>query len=403
MSDAPAAPTPRRSLAWARARRPELSQAVRMMAGVAVAFSFYAVLRLPQGYWAVFTVVIVTQGSIGGTLGAASDRMIGTVAGALVGGAAAALRPRTPLGLGAALVLCIGVTAYAAARSAKLKVAPVTAAIMLLSQSGGLSPEMAALYRVVEIAWGGVVGVLATVLVLPARSHELVVARAAAALERMADLLDAQAQAAAANVALPSPPEHVGLRTELAGVEAALSDAERERAARLAAHAIPAAVPRTLWRVRNDLVLIGRALQTPLPAPVAAALGPAAAALLQSEAALARRCAAALREVAPAPRDDIAARHDQFTERFEALRREGATRTLDFDAAGRVFGLAFTLESLHRDLADLADRVDEVATGRPARGRRKPAAGAADGADPTGSAPPPRPMRHAPTAASPRS
>lgn len=338
------------------------------MTGVAVTFAVYEALRLPQGYWAVFTVVIVTQGSIGGTLGAASDRMVGTVAGALVGGAAAALRPSTALGLGVALVACIGVTAYAATRSTRLKVAPVTAAIMLLSQSGGLTPESAALYRVLEIAFGGVVGVLATVLILPARSHGVVVEQAAGALQRIASILEALAAAAEANTPVLSPPAHVALRVQLSAVEAALGDAERERAARLAAHAIPPAVPRTLWRVRNDLVLVGRALQTPLPPAVAADLGPAAATLMRAEAALATRCAAALRAVSPVPREDIAARHDAFAARFDALRHAGVTRELDFDAAGRVFGLAFTLESLHRDLADLADRVDEVATGRRKRG-----------------------------------
>ena len=354
---------------WLAARRPDLSQALRVTVGVGIAFAVYEAFALPQGYWAVFTVVIVTQGSIGGTLGAASDRMIGTVAGALVGGAAAALRPRTPLGLGVALVACIGVTAYAATRSTKLKVAPVTAAIMLLSQSGGLTPEMAALYRVVEIAFGGVVGVLATVLVLPARSHRVVVDAAARSLDQIAALLQALADAAEAGAPFPSPPAHAALRAQLSAVEAAMGDAERERAARLAAHAVPPAVPRTLWRVRNDLVLVGRALQTPLPDAVAAELGPAAAALMRAEAALSARCAQALRAVSPVPREDIAARHDAFAARFDALRHAGLTRELDFDAAGRVFGLAFTLESLHRDLADLADRIDEVGMGRPRRTR----------------------------------
>ncbi len=31
---------------------------------------------------------------------------------------------------------------------------------------------------------------------------------------------------------------------------------------------------------------------------------------------------------------------------------------------GRVFGLGFTMERLHRDLSDLADRIDEIATGQ---------------------------------------
>lgn len=39
-------------------------------------------------------------------------------------------------------------------------------------------------------------------------------------------------------------------------------------------------------------------------------------------------------------------------------------RALDFNAVGRAFGLAFTLDGLHRDLTG-TDRIDEIATGTP--------------------------------------
>jgi hypothetical protein len=34
---------------------------------------------------------------------------------------------------------------------------------------------------------------------------------------------------------------------------------------------------------------------------------------------------------------------------------------------GRTFGLGFALDGLHRDLTDLADRIDEIAVGIPER------------------------------------
>ena len=143
-----------------------------------------------------------------------------------------------------------------------------------------------------------------------------------------------------------------------------MADAEREHVSRLARHAIPAAIPRTLWRIRTDLVSVERATSLALPDTVAPTLGPAAATLLRAEAALAARCAAGLRGMSAVERGDIAARHDNFDAVFSSLRADGRMRVLDFDAAGRVFSLAFALQGLHRDLADLADRVDELATGR---------------------------------------
>ncbi len=81
----------------------------------------------------------------------------------------------------------------------------------------------------------------------------------------------------------------------------------------LARHAVPAAIPRTLWRVRTDLVSVERATTSAaLPEALAATLGPAAATMLRAEAALATRCAASLRGVSAVERQDIAARHDDF-------------------------------------------------------------------------------------------
>ena len=332
------------------------------MAAVALAFTAYELLHLPQGYWAVFTVIIVMQGSIGGTLDASVDRMIGTAAGALIGGTAAATLPHTSLALGLALVICVGGAALLAAAQPRFKVAPITVAIMLLSSSGGLPPVQAAVFRVLEIGVGGALGVAATLFILPARSGPRVAANAAAALDLMVVMLTAYAKALTAGEPLEARPDHGELRRALGQVETAMADAEREHLSRLARHTVPAAIPRTLWRVRTDLVSVERATAMALPPQVSGALGPAAATLLLAEMALAQRCASGLRSFSPVAREDIAARHDQFADAFAVLRLEGRMRELNFDDAGRVFSLAFALEGLHRDLNDLADRVDELAT-----------------------------------------
>ena len=43
------------------------------------------------------------------------------------------------------------------------------------------------------------------------------------------------------------------------------------------------------------------------------------------------------------------------------LRKEGLTRNLSAADAGRLFGIAFVLDQLRRNLRDLAERVDEMA------------------------------------------
>ncbi len=358
-------PWPTRWVARIGARRAELRQAARVTVGCILAFVVYHLFNLPQGYWAVFTVVIVMQGSIGGTLSAAIDRMKGTLLGAAIGGAAAALRPQTPLGLGEALAVSVALTALAAALKPTLKVAPVTAVIMLISPVGGhTGPLEAALLRVVEIFIGSVIGVATSVLVLPARSQSVVIERVQSALAQQALLFERLAD----DLGLPPErpdrhAENTALRLALGQVDAAMADAARERSSRLSDHQIAEAMPRTLWRVRNDGVAVGRAVAA-LPESIRPRLGPAAAGLLRAQAGFMRRCAAALARGAVVDRAGKLEALKSFEAVIDALRSARVTQALGFDEAGPVFALAFALESLDRNAGDLADRVDETALGR---------------------------------------
>ena len=289
------------------------------MTAVLAAYVLYATLDLPQGYWAVFTTLIVMQASIGGTVGASVDRMYGTVLGAVVGGGAAALRSfspfgLSPVGLGLALVLSAGITAYVAMLRPNMKVAPVTAAIMLLSSSGKLGPLHAAAYRVVEIGIGSVIGVAATLLIFPARSRAVVAERTGAVLASMAELLGHYAtwlERAEVEPIEALHPLHDRIRTEIGTVEQAVDDTERERAARLGYHHLSPATPRTLWRVRSEAVAIGRALRTPWPAELRARLSEPGARMLRADAAFLEACRVALRANATVGRGrpDRPARH----------------------------------------------------------------------------------------------
>ena len=343
-------------------RGAEARQTLRVMVGTVIAFAIYHLFNLPQGYWAVFTVVIVMQASIGGTLAASIDRMKGTLLGAVVGGFAAWLHPRTPIGLGAAMTVAVGITAFAAAMRPSLKVAPVTAVIMLISPGGGtLGPVMSAVYRVIEISVGSVIGVLATLLVFPARSTDVVVERVRAVLDLMAGVLEGYAQTLSAAPIIGAHDDvQLRIRTILAGIEAAMADADRERSSRLGAHSLSEGLTRTLWRVRNDEISVSRALG-PLPDKVSVLIGAPAQALMTEEAAFMRRCGQALRTERLVDQCARAEKLKAFEAAITTLRQSRLTHDLDFDAVGRLFGLAFALESLHRNLSDLGDRIDEAA------------------------------------------
>ena len=346
--------------AWIAAHRLALRQTARVVVGAVVTYIAYKALGLQQGYWAVLTVIIVLQASIGGTLGAAGDRLAGTIAGAIVGGIAAVVAPHTGVGIGVAVAVAVGIGALAAAIRPQLRIAPVTAAIVLLSPRTGGSVHDYVLDRVVEIAMGGVIGVTISLLVLPARSHGIVLEKAADAIDREAaligDIVDGLRQSGSA----PAAHDHAALRRALTAVETAMGDAEREKQSRLADHGIPEALPRTLWRVRNDIVLIGRGLEGALPDTDAMPLARIFSDALEPAAMFLARCRGALIAATRVDRGDLEDRHGDFARAIEALRAADATRTLDFDAVGRTYGVIFAIEQLYRNLADLADRIDEA-------------------------------------------
>ena len=125
----------------------ELRLALRTtLAGLAT-FALAEAMQLPQGYWAVLTSVIIMQGSVGGSLKAGIDRLIGSFAGAIWGVAVTLAIPHHGIPtLGLALVVALGPLALVSALKPSFRIAPVTAIIVLLSTSS-LQADPGALCR----------------------------------------------------------------------------------------------------------------------------------------------------------------------------------------------------------------------------------------------------------------
>ena len=167
---------------------------VRATVNALLAFGVTHMLAVPlHDQWAVLTAVAVIQMSIGGSLRAAAEYIIGTTVGALYATAVAALVPHsTDLSFALALALAIGPLAYAAAISPSLRVAPVTAVLVLMISAKLVETPIGLAYdRLLEVAIGLLVAVTVSFLVLPAPAHTLGLASAARALELMARALPA--------------------------------------------------------------------------------------------------------------------------------------------------------------------------------------------------------------------
>ena len=68
----------------ARTYRPRLRFCLRMTTAALIAFALAQMLTVPfDGVWAVLTALVVTQTSVGGSVRATVDYMIGTLGGAI--------------------------------------------------------------------------------------------------------------------------------------------------------------------------------------------------------------------------------------------------------------------------------------------------------------------------------
>jgi uncharacterized membrane protein YccC len=226
------------------------------------------------------------------------------------------------------------------------RVAPVTAALMLLLvHEQGTRPLALAFDRVLEIAIGCVIGVAVSLLVLPYRAEQLLVDRVASGLRLLAELVVVQlgARAPADLARIDALNERV--RTLLAGCETTALDVQREHRMHLGGRRDPEPLFRTLRRLRSDVAILDRAMSQlvaddaapPMLAPLAQAI---AGWLEQAAGTLAGR-------KAPPPLDPVdGAIADGF----------GGSQVPE-----RLLPLWFAVEALRRDCGDLHDRMAERA------------------------------------------
>jgi uncharacterized membrane protein YccC len=351
--------------ALVRYRRPQVALSIRVTIAALVSLALAQLLQLPLPLWAVLTAVIVTQMSVGRSLKATFDYLVGTLGGAVYGGVVGVLIPHTSeIALLAVLALAVAPLAFIAAINPRFSVAPVTAVIVVLIPTiTHATPIASAIDRVIEVALGGVTGLVISFLLLPSKAHPLVVEAAARALNRMAWALGKLLAGLPQGFDVDSLHRiQDGIGQALEQLNAVGAEAERERSAGLAVGPDTGPLLRTLLRLRHDIVMIGRAATNPLPEACRSRLESPLAQTGEAFADYLRTSGAALLAGRrPSSLDAVESALDAYAAEIAALRREGVTRSLPGDAAERFFALGFALEQMHNNLKDLERCVAEWA------------------------------------------
>jgi uncharacterized membrane protein YccC len=358
---------------WKRLRetvsayRSQLRFSMRMTAAGLLALLVAQSLALPlHGLWVVLTAVVVTQMSVGGSLRATIEYTIGTLGGAIYAAAIGVLVPHAgAIAQGGVLALTIAPLAFAAAINPNFRVAPFSAVlVLLLSGQLGEGPIESAFTRFLEVALGGAIAIVVSLLVFSQRAHGLGVEAAAQILQRMAkgfpELLAGFTQRLDANK-IRLLQDDLG-RAVIAFQEIA-AEAKRERMVAVGSEPDPAPLSRTLLRLRHDFVIIGRAVM-PFPRDVEQRLDPLLSRVGREVSQfLVGSATALIQRRNPPSLQPAEASLNAYGLAINSLRSEGLTRALSNSEVERVFALSFAFEQLHHDLIDLARCVREWAGG----------------------------------------
>jgi len=350
---------------WFASHRVELGLCLRVAISAVLTLVAAQILHLAIPLWAVLTAVILTQLSVGRSVKASTDYFIATIGAAIFAGLIGTLVPQAnEISLLAALAIAVAPAALLAALNPRFSAAPFTVVLVLLAPTiTHAAPFASALERVMEVAVGGAIGLLVSILVFPARAQDLAIEAAGQILDLMARLLPAVC------AKLMQPVDDAMLQTTQNHISAAFMrletialEARHERLTRLTPEPDQGPLLRTIMRLRHDLVMVARAALVPLPDAFQARLGPFLASAADAGADYLRACASALRaRRGPPPLDGVSAALDEYDREMAALRQKGATRELPADVVEHIFTLNFALDQLRAHFEDLARCVSEFA------------------------------------------
>jgi len=150
--------TDSRTMASVNSSRLNFQQGLRTAVAAALAYWLTELLRLPGGYWAAISAIVVMQSEVGATLTASYDRFAGTAMGAIFGWLTALVWHDSivmfAVGVLVVMVLCSALHYKNAGR-----LGGVTVAIIVLAPHAGPAWQVAG-ERFLEVSFGIVVSLV---------------------------------------------------------------------------------------------------------------------------------------------------------------------------------------------------------------------------------------------------
>lgn len=166
-----AAPNPEKPPTfWTRESR-HIKQGLKTGVAGLITYAIYIHFHLPEGYWAVFTALVVTQANLGASWKAALYRTAGSTVGALAAGILMPLVGTGVVRTGIVLFVLATLFAFLTTLHPSFSAAGFTAALVLLLSSQQ-QPFHLAWLRVLYTVIGAIVAFLVGILLWPVRARD---------------------------------------------------------------------------------------------------------------------------------------------------------------------------------------------------------------------------------------
>ena len=322
---------------WRALVRENWPDAVRLFAAALLAYLLARLLGLREVHWAVLTALITARGHAGGTARAGVERLIATIAGALLAMLVAYVRHAFEIDSGILLFMALAPLCLLVAVKPAYRGAPVAALIVLSAHPAvGTGPLATAVLRTAEIALGAFACVVVAAVVFPSRARARARAHAAAVLRLLAHglrgMFASEDREGTRLEALREPIRHE-LRelTILAQTSGWRKYADPEIARLL----------RMMYALNGDVAYLARAVARKPLAPVVSALQASACAMAESLATGCEQGATALVNATDANTDALDTALAQFAETARANKEVSppSREALIFLLRGVVFDL----------------------------------------------------------------
>jgi uncharacterized membrane protein YccC len=160
-----------------------------------LAYAITTSLALEFGYWAVISTVIVMQVYVADSVEMCLYRFTGTLIGAMLGVLVILVCPKTPLFIGIALFVTIGICSFLTRYKTRYRMAAITVVIVVMTGMQAQDVFIFGLSRVLEICIGILCAFVVSVLIFPKRKVDVLRTRledqASACAQQCCALVDA--------------------------------------------------------------------------------------------------------------------------------------------------------------------------------------------------------------------